>query len=247
VNFQSRLRHRAQAFTLLEVILAIGIAAGLLMVAMSYYQRSAELRRHLLEESERLATIRLLTDRLSGDLRTAFAESRQGFLGGADFMRFVHTGSPTPMNITEGALKLVTYGVVTNSEETNSIVIGFNRTETSLFEMRLPTTTTNAEPVAFNGGMDPMATVTNRFEEPLTRAIRYVHFRYFDGSLWRDTWDAVNLPLGVEVTFGAEPQLPEEEDYPGELFQRVIFLPAGKASNVFDDLFMDTESSGGSL
>jgi type II secretory pathway pseudopilin PulG len=234
------------AFTLLEVILAIGIAAGLLIVAMSYYQRSAELRRQLLEESERLATIRLLMDRLSSDLRTAFAEPRQGFAGGSDFIRFVHAGSPTPMNITEGALKLVTYGVVTNTEGTNSIVIGFNRTEVALVEMRSVTTATNAEPVAFHGEMN-LASTTNRVEEPLTRDIRFVHFRYFDGSLWRDAWDGVDLPLGVEVTFGAEPQPLEEAEYPYEVFQRLIFLPAGRVSSVLDDLYIESTSPGGTL
>jgi len=237
---------QTRGFTLLEVILAVVIAAGLLIVAMSFYQRAADLRRQLLEESERLATIRLLMDRMSGDLRTAFAEPRQGFVGGSDFMRFVHAGSPTPMNITEGALKLVTYSVITNAQGTNAVVLGFNRIETPLVEMRLPTAT-NAEPVAFHGGMDPVATVTNRVEEPLTRAIRYVHFRYFDGSLWRDAWDGADLPLGVEVTFGAEPQPAEEEEYPYDVFQRVIYLPAGRVSSVLDNLSIETPMPGGSL
>jgi type II secretory pathway pseudopilin PulG len=227
------------AFTLLEVILAVSIAAGLLIVAMSYYQRSAELRRQLLEESERLATIRLLMDRVSNDLRTAFAEPRQGFTGGADFMRFVHAGSPTPMNIVEGALKLVTYGVVTNAEGTNSVVIGFNRTVAPLVELRVATT--NAEPVAFNGEMNPAA-MTNRVEEPLTRTIRFVHFRYYDGSQWWDSWDGIDLPVGVEVTFGAEPQPAEEEGYPSEIFQRLIFLPGGRVSTGIDDSFFESKS-----
>ena len=151
------------------------------------------------------------------------------------------------MNITEGALKLVTYSVITNAQGTNAVVLGFNRVEAPLVEMRLPTAT-NAEPVAFNGAMDPAATmVTNRVEEPLTRAIRFVHFRYFDGSLWRDAWDGADLPLGVEVTFGAEPQPAEEEEYPGELYQRVIYLPAGRVSSVLDNLSIETPTPGGGL
>src|SRR5687767_16033490 len=87
-----------RGFTLVEVILAVVIAAGLLVVAISYYQRATELRARLIEESERLTTIRLMMDRLSGDLRTAFAEPRQGFTGTSDSMRFVHAGSPMPGN-----------------------------------------------------------------------------------------------------------------------------------------------------
>jgi type II secretory pathway pseudopilin PulG len=223
-----------QAFTLVEVILAIGIAAGLLVVAISFYQRSAELRNQLLEESAKLSTVRLLMDRLSGDLRTAFAEPRQGFSGSGEHMTFVHAGSPTAMNISEGALKLVTYGVVTNTEGTNTTVIGFDRTEQPLIEMRsISTTTATNEVLSFNGAMDPTQT-TNVVVEPLTRSIRYVQFRYFDGAQWRDIWDGVDLPVGVEVTFGFEP-LPAEEDeifesvYPYEVFRRVIYLPGGRA------------------
>jgi hypothetical protein len=226
------------------VILAVTIAAGLLVVAISYYQRSAELRNQLLAESERLTTMRLVMDRISLDLRTAFAEPRQGFSGTSDSMKFAHLGSPTPGNLAEGAMKLVTYSVATNmlgaagtnSLGTNSDVIGFNRTETPLVEMRVASATTNSDALSFNGAMDPLAMATNNFVEPLTRAIRLVHFRYFNGSEWLDLWDGVDLPMGVEVTFGDEPASPDDEEYSGELFKRVIFVPAGKTSSEWEDL-----------
>lgn len=221
-----------RAFTLIEVILAVVIAAGLLTVGFSFYHRAADLRTQLQDESERLTTIRLLTDRLSSDLRTAFAEPRQGFTGGPDSMRFVHAGSPSPMDITDGALKLVTYGVVTNAEGTNNIVVGFNRTEVPLVEY--PLANTNETALSFNGGMDPTV-MTNRVVEPLTRAIRYVHFRYFDGSAWREAWDGVDLPMGVEMTFGTDPQPAEEDTYPFEIFQRVVFVPAGRVSTAWEE------------
>lgn len=226
-----------RAFTLIEVILAIAIAAGLLVVAISYYQRSADLRGQLLSESDKLTTIRLLMDRISLDLRTAFAEPRQGFSGTSDYMKFAHLGSPSPGNLAEGAMKLVTYSVITNnSDGTNSIVIGFNRVETPLVEMRVAAAT-NREPLSFNGAMDPAAMVTNNVVEPLTRAIRMVQFRYFDGGEWLDTWNGVDLPMGIEVTFGTEaPALDEQEEYGGELFRRVIFVPSGKNSSIWEEL-----------
>lgn len=226
---------RRRGFTLIEVILAVVIAAGLLVVAISYYQRSADLRNQLLEESERLATMRLLMDRMATDLRTAFAEPRQGFSGSADFMKFAHLGAPTPNNLAEGAMKLVTYSVVTNAQGTNTAIIGFNRIEAPLVEMRVAAQT-NREPFSFNGAMDPLATATNNIVEPLTRSIRLVHFRYFDGGQWLESWDATDLPLGVEVTFGTDPQLPDEEEYSGEIFKRVIYVPAGRNSGGWEDL-----------
>ena len=112
-----------KAFTLIEVILAVVIAGGLLVVAISYYQRAADLRGQLLAESEKLTTIRL------------------------------------------------------------------------------------------------------------------VHFRYFDGNEWLDAWNGVDLPMGVEVTFGTEAPAPEEEEeYGGEVFRRIIFVPAAKNSSVWEEL-----------
>lgn len=230
-------------FTLVEVILAVAIASGLLVVAISYYQRSADLRGKLLEESERLSAMRLVMDRITSDLRTAFAEPREGFVGGADSMRFVHAGSPAGANLLEGSLKLVAYSVVTNLAGTNSVVIGFDRVESPLVELRVstnsvpaPTALTN-EPVAFHGEMDPLATnrITAPIVEPMTRAIRFVQFRYFSGSEWLEVWNSVDLPLGVEVTLGAEPMLPEDELYTGEVFRRVIFVPAGRVAEAWEE------------
>lgn len=237
-----RLRAKARtsnhrAFTLIEVILAVVIASGLLVVAVSYYQRSADLRAQLLDEGERLTTVRLMMDRITLDLRTAFAEPRQGFSGTADYMKFTHAGNPSPGNLAEGAMKLVTYSVLTNADGTNAtMVVGFNRVETPLVEMRVASPT-NREGFSFNGAMDPLAAATKNIVEPLTRAIRLVHFRYFDGSEWLDGWNGVDLPLGVEVTFGTEPPSPvEEEEYTGELFRRVIYVPAGRNSGGWEDL-----------
>jgi len=229
-----------RAFTLLEVLLAVVIAAGLMVVALSYYQRAADLRSKLLEESERLATVRLLMDRLSSDLRTAFAEPRQGFSGTSDSLRFVHAGTPSPLNLADGALKLVTYGVVTNADGTNAVVIGFNRVEAPIVEFKIAST--NAEPLSFNGGMD-IASQTNQVVEPLTRAIRFAHFRYFDGASWRESWSAVELPLAVEASFGAEPISPEDDEYPYEVFRRVIFVPAGIMPEDPDDYLFPATGS----
>lgn len=229
-------RPRRRAFTLIEVILAVVIASGLLVVAISYYQRSSHLRGQLLEESERLTTIRLLMDRLTLDLRTAVAEPRQGFSGTVDFMKFVHAGAPSIANLADGALKLVTYSVVTNAEGTNSTIIGFNRVETSLIEMRVAAPT-NREAISFNGAMDPIAMATNQFVEPLTRAIRLLRFRYFDGVEWLESWNSSDLPLGVEVTFGTEPPSEDEEvEYAGDVFRRVIYVPTGRAGGHWEEL-----------
>ena len=78
--------------------------------------------------------------------------------------------------------------------------------------------------------------------------IRFLHFRFWDGSAWLDSWADVVPPLAVEVSFGIEPQpddaLPEE--YPFEVFRRVVLLPGGRESDpldLFAGVVSETKSS----
>jgi hypothetical protein len=63
-----------------------------------------------------------------------------------------------------------------------------------------------------------------------------MQFRYFNGSEWLDAWDGADLPMGVEVTFGDQPASADDEEYPGEIFKRVIFVPAGRTASEWEEL-----------
>jgi len=224
-----------RAFTLVEVILAISIAIGILVVALSFYQQAASLRAQILEASNRISTIRLLMDRLTSELRSARAHDWEGFTGDAASLRFVKTESLSPTAWTRTQpytdLKLVTYGVATGFEGTNTIITGITRTESSVVEVRQ---------VRAASPMD-VASSTKIVIEPLTDAIRFLRFRFWDGTDWLNSWNDIVPPFAVEVNFGSEPQpddaLPEE--YPFELFRRVILLPGGREADpweLFDTL-----------
>ena len=225
-------RNPVRGFTLVEVVLAISIATGLLVVALHLYHQSAELRTQLLRESERLTAVRLLIDRMTSDLRTAFAQPQEGFIGYSTSLRFVKTSALSRQTwiaasterkpTLETDLKLVSYGVNRALEGTNLTITGIFRTESPLIEMRtvLPATTFTNEPAS---------SPTNQYIEPLTDTLRFVRFRYWDGTGWVESWTGSTLPQGVEVSLGADP-LPEEEvpeDYASEIFRRVIYLPEG--------------------
>jgi hypothetical protein len=226
----------SSGFTVLEVILAIVIAAGILVAALHFYRQAADLRARLLEEADRLTTIRLILDRMTWDLRTAFAQPQEGFTGSSAAMRFVKSDLPQRaawatgpfgrLTSAETDLKLITYHAATALEGTNLIVTGLARTEGPLVEWR-----SLAALRAVAGHEVEPAQATNRVDEPLTDAVRFVHFRYWDGLKWADSWDGTTLPLGVEVNFGIE-VLPDDatpEEYPYEVFRRVICLPSGSA------------------
>src|SRR5947199_3692942 len=90
----SKYRARARrAFTLIEVVLAIGIAIGIMLVLLFFYNQAANLRAQLMQEAERLSTVRLLMDRITMELRTsrphAFFEAT--FIGDTNFMQFPRT------------------------------------------------------------------------------------------------------------------------------------------------------------
>ena len=225
---------RATAFTLLEVLLAISIALGLFVVALHFYQHAADLRTQLIDESERLSAIRQVMDRVTADLRGGFAPSSQGFSGDSNSLCFVTTHFPSrlawrstaadPGSIRETDLKLVRYGLTRTTEGTNDNVSGFIRVEQMLTELNsVPAAT------ALTNNPGSKTSATNFVAEPITDAIRFVRFRYWDGITWTDSWAGTALPLGVEVTLGTETLKDGEDpdDYGGEIFRRVIHLPAG--------------------
>jgi len=68
--------------------------------------------------------------------------------------------------------------------------------------------------------------------EPLSDEIRYVHFRYWDGTKWLESWDGIKLPLGVEISLGFEPPSVDEQGVlEGEVFRRVVYLPGANANH----------------
>jgi hypothetical protein len=77
--------------------------------------------------------------------------------------------------------------------------------------------------------------------------IRHLQFRYWDGYAWWDTWDFLDLPLGVEISLGLEAWDPGESNdaglpapaYPHEIYRRTVYLPGSMASfnPATEDLF----------
>ena len=213
-------------FTLIEVVLAIGIAIGIMLVLLFFYNQAANLRAQLMQEAERLSTIRLLMDRMTMELRTSRAHAfyQAAFLGDTQFIQFIRTDLVWPGAWKQGErvssaqtdLKLVRYSLNT---DTNTA--GLYRDEEPLVESR---TVRSASPTV------DVAPVKR--PEPLSEEIRYVHFRYWDGAKWLESWDGTKLPIGVEIALGFEPPVTDEQgNTSGEVFRRVVYLPGGSAKH----------------
>ncbi len=212
------------AFTLLEVVLAISIAIVILVAALAFHQQATTLRGQLLEESERLAAVRQVMDQLSADLRVAPVLNGTGFTGDSNSLRFVTTGLPLQPGEIASDLKRVSYRATYAGEGTNIAVSGLLRTEEPAVDLIASPLAPALATVAGDTNAPTVAT------EPLTEAIRFLSFRFWDGAAWRDNWSGIAPPPGVEVSLGFEPLPPDAlpDQYPGEIFRRVIFLPAGQ-------------------
>lgn len=221
-----------RGFTLIEVVLAIGIAAGILMVVLFFYRQSEALRADLLEETSRIAAARLVMERLSLELSEARrCESfQQGLSGGSDNLRFVRLDFPLLSSWTNqtnfvsarapapAPFRLVSYSLV---QSTNGSGSGLVRYEQSLSRMTNLVVLTNEDDASPGGGNSAL---TNGLA---IEQLQFLRFRYYDGTNWLEAWAAPDLPLGIEVSLGAEPLPPElaADDYPFAVYRRVIYLP----------------------
>ena len=220
-------KHSRRGFTLIEVVLAIGIAIAIMLVLLFFYNQAANLRAQLMQEAERLSTIRLLMDRMTMELRSSRAHAfyELTFLGETQFIQFVRTDLVSPAAWKQGErvssaqtdLKLVRYSL---NGDTNSLA-GLYREEEPLVETR----------TVRNASVTVDITPAKR-PEPLSDQIRYAHFRYWDGAKWLDAWDKTKPPVGVEISLGFEaPLIDEQGKLSGEIFRRVVYLPGAAAKH----------------
>lgn len=232
---------KQKGFTLVEVVLAIGIAIGLFLVGMVFYTQAAHMRTELMRESDRLSTYRLLFDRMTSDLRSARKHDWYGFTGGTNFIEFVKTEVP---RITWGGsnqvvapatdLKKVRYDLVIATDGTNDTAAGLNRTESSLVEYKIVQT------LSTNTFSEEVLATTNAPAEPLTDFVKHLQFRFWDSQKWVDQWDYTVPPKAVEITMSPE-ALPVQteatvaEEFPIEVFRRIVWIPSGEAPPIFEE------------
>ena len=141
---------RDAGFTLLEVMIAVLIACGLLVVVLFYYHQAANLREALLKESSRITSVRLLLDRITAELRTAVPGSDlyPGLSGSSNELRFVRADMPIvrlgemdtnqviqkPLNtvkIIQYRLSIAASSLSSDTNVTNFAANSLERTETA--------------------------------------------------------------------------------------------------------------------
>ena len=230
-DFSITRRPGVTGFTLIEVILAIVIALGVLLVLLYFYEQATNLRAQAIQETERISAARLLMDRITGELRSAQIEPSfgQGLIGSSNSIQFVKTDVPSFASWTGGRLgrsavpltdlKVISYRLDA-PDGTN--VAGLLRSEEPLVVKR-QLLASEEDTVSVSTNATPNANAL-----PVIEEIRFLQFRYWSGTNWIDSWNSTALPEGVEVSLGAEPATNGVDlaEYPAEVFRRVICLPA---------------------
>jgi type II secretory pathway component PulJ len=234
-----RLKLPSAAFTLVEVVLAIGLATGLLLVALTFYNQAADIRNQVLRESERVSAMRLVLDRLAADLRAAQPMARPGneFTGDSSSISFVKEAcssvSPDAPLGTSGLTDLVRVSLTTSFATNGArLAVGaLDRNEVQITQLPASPLLANSDALFLfassqtNVPPDQTRAVTEVFAD----FIRFVRFRYWDGTAWQLGWTNAAPPPGVELVLSAVPNAEDAQpdSFPAEAFRRVVFVPGG--------------------
>ena len=233
MNFESTIRQRDRAFTLLEVLLAVIICVGLFFVVLSFYRSTAEVRELANREVSRISAVRLVMQRLTTELQTIqwnLAGSTP-LTGDSNTLEFVRTTLPRTEEWTGGELGRV------GQANTDLLKVRYRGPATNgvaMFREESPFVTERESEEAIEN-LEFIDEEQGKLPPVLSHEIRYVRFRYRSGLDWFDLWNSNTPPTAVEVTLGNE-KLPDDvefADYPFEIFRRVIHVPAATAYKNF--------------
>ncbi len=231
------MNRRAAAFTLLEVLLAIGLASGLLGALFSFSTYAMNCRALVVKKIEFVTAERGVMDHLTNELRSAMVYPflNIGMTSDGNTISFISSSLPGPAAwVTpkvdetppppEQDLQMMTYRLRVD-EETGEVT-GLERACQKILAAESAT-----------AGIETQL---------VSSQIRYIKFRFFDGEIWRDAWrdseqqedgdtPAALLPVAVEIVLGGEavPQDMAVDEYmkTSTVFRRVVFVPSGGAAS----------------
>ena len=228
-------QRRRTAFTLLEVLLAVVIATGLLSTAMYFYQKSSRFRSDLILETERIASARLILNRMSTELRSTLHHPVRniGFRGGSNWVEFLKTEIPSEASwamltenssssaYPEAGYRLIRYELAMK----NVIDTGLDNTANR--EMIENLNLDNNSDVAPGGDFPSLkqgdaidrterrlltakastnSLATVRIEPVrITDQLKYMQLRYLNNGNWAQNWGGPTPPTGIEISLGIDP------------------------------------------
>ena len=228
-------QRRRTAFTLLEVLFAVVIAAGLLATAMYFYQKSSRFRSDLILETERIASARLILNRMSTELRSTLHHPVRniGFKGGSNWVEFLKTEIPSEAswamsteNISssaypEAGYRLIRYELAMKNVIDTGLDNAANRE--MIENLNLDNNSDGApggdfpslkqgdaidrtERRLLTAKASTNSLATVRIEPVrITDQLKYMQLRYLNNGNWAENWGGPNPPAGIEISLGIDP------------------------------------------
>jgi prepilin-type N-terminal cleavage/methylation domain-containing protein len=189
--------HRApRGFTLIEMMLAIGVLALILAMLASSFSTVAHSKVHaegrLMVDREGRALLWQLTKELRNTVQTPYTASNVALLGAGHMSSGVPVDTITMSTFSGGHRKaltgmtpetIVTYNLTSNPDQQGWYVLQRSQQSGLLTGQVTPQTTTLADNVLS------------------------LHFRYFDGQRWGESWDSSSLPAGRQLPIAVAVQI----------------------------------------
>ena len=228
-------QRRRTAFTLLEVLFAVVIAAGLLATAMYFYQKSSRFRSDLILETERIASARLILNRMSTELRSTLHHPVRniGFKGGSNWVEFLKTEIPSEASwamstenssssaYPEAGYRLIRYELAMKNVIDTGLDNAANRE--MIENLNLDNNSDGApggdfpslkqgdaidrtERRLLTAKASTNSLATVRIEPVrITDQLKYMQLRYLNNGNWAENWGGPNPPAGIEISLGIDP------------------------------------------
>ncbi len=181
--------HRApRGFTLIEMMLAIGVLALILAMLASSFSTVAHSKVHaegrLMVDREGRALLWQLTKELRNAVQTPYTASNVVLFGNGHMSSGVPVDTITMSTFSGGHRKaltgmtpetIVNYNLISNPDQQGWYILQRSQQSGLL-----------------TGQISPQMTT-------LAGNVLSLHFRYFDGQRWGESWDSASLPAGRQL------------------------------------------------
>ena len=177
-----------RGFTLIEMMLAIGVLALILTMLASSFSTIAHSKVHaegrLIVDREGRALLWQLTKEFRNVVQTPYTASNVALFGNGHMSNGAPIDTVTMSTFTGGHRKaltgitpetIVTYNLTANSEHPGWFLLQRSQQSGLLTSTSSPQTTV------------------------LANNILSLHFRYFDGQRWGESWESPSLPKGRQL------------------------------------------------
>jgi prepilin-type N-terminal cleavage/methylation domain-containing protein len=188
INRHIPTRRAPRGFTLIEMMLAIGVLALILAMLASSFSTIAHSKVHaegrLMVDREGRALLWQLTKELRNAVQTPYTASNVALFGNGHMSGGVAVDTITLSTFNGGHRRaltgmtpetIVTYNLMSNPDQPGWYVLQRSQQSGLLTSTATPQTTV------------------------LANNVLSLHFRYFDGQKWSESWESPSLPRGRQL------------------------------------------------